>query len=144
MSDVINRLRYMPTILRTICLASLGLGVMLPISLLFPTNHVQMFDDNLTVGQLWSQGYAPFVVMCSGALLIQGIGLVRGFPWSRWLVVLQYVLFIPLVVVYMIHHDGDHRSLVIQTVVTGVAWAAFFYWYLFQKQKSQFNDDTPG
>jgi hypothetical protein len=144
MSDVINRLRYMPIILRTVCLTSLGLGVMLPISLCFPANHVQVFDDNLTVGQLWSQGYAPFFFICSGALLIQGIGLIRGVSWSRWLVVLQYVFFIPLVVVYMIHHDGDHRSLVIQTFVTGVAWAAFFYWYLFQKQKSQFNGDPSG
>jgi uncharacterized membrane protein (DUF2068 family) len=96
------------------------------------------------VRQLWSQGYAPFAVIVGGALLLQGVGLIRGASWSRWLVVLQYVFFIPLVAVYMIHHDGDHRSLVIQTFFTGVVWAAFFYWYLFKKQKSQFIGDTAG
>jgi hypothetical protein len=31
MNDVYNRLKYMPTILRTLCMASLGLGVIMPV-----------------------------------------------------------------------------------------------------------------
>lgn len=115
---------------------------MLPISLCFPANHVQMFEDNLTVGQLWSQGYAPFAFISGGALLLQGIGLIQGVSWSRWHVVLQYVFFMPLVVVYMIHHDGDHGSLVIQTFVTGVVWAAFFIGIYFKNKRANFDSDT--
>jgi hypothetical protein len=141
-NDVFNRLKYMPTILRTLCMASLGLGVIMPVLACFPSSHVQIFDDDLTVRELWAQGYGPFFVISGGELLLQGIGLYRGISWSRWLVVFQYLFIVPLVAIYLFHHDSDQRLLVLQTLVAGVLWAALAYWYLFHKQKDQFIDET--
>jgi len=142
MNDVFNRLRYMPTILRTLCMASLGLGVIMPVLACFPSSHFQIFDDDLTGRELWTQGYGPFFVISGGELLLQGIGLYRGISWSRWLVVFQYLFVVPLVAIYLFHHDTDQRFLVMQTLGGGVVWAAFFYWYLFRKQKNQFIGET--
>lgn len=119
-------------------MASTVLGVIMPVLVCFPSSHFQMFDDDLTGRELWAQGYGPFLVISGGELLVQGIGLYRGISWSRWLVVFQYIFIVPLVVIYLFHHDSGQRLLVMQTLVAGVIWAAFSYWYLFHKQKNQF------
>lgn len=100
-----------------------------------PLEKVGIFDETLTVRELWAYGYAPFVVLIGVILLAASIGLLRGRSWSRWIIVFLYPLTIPFAVIYSLRHPESIGTLALQGVVAGSVHAAFCYWYLFCRER---------
>ena len=138
MRRLYEELMAMPVILRLTILASFGTGAALLVTTLFKIGTFQIYDETLTGDQLWSEGYGPFFVIAGLILMSAGLGTFKGRGWARWLVVFLSFAMSPIPLIYSRHHSMQAAHLVWAFVVPGFVWAAFFYWYLFHKQKEHF------
>jgi hypothetical protein len=119
----------MPWLLRITCLASLCTGLAISGASTLQIGSFRINEETLTWGQVWAAGYYPFLVVSALAMVVAGIGIWMRRGWSRWLVVLVYVIASPI-------GDGAFPW---GSCIGAVIWATFFYWYLFWKQKKAFD-----
>lgn len=138
MRRLFEALTAMPVILRLTVLATFCTGAAVLIATLFRVGTFQIYDETLSGEQLWSEGYGPFFVIITLIMIVAGLGILKGRGWARWLVLLIYVAASPVLFIYSRHHPSQNWYLVWSFVVPAFLWAAFFYWYLFHKQKAFF------
>jgi len=84
-------------------------------------------------------GYYPFIVAAALSLTVAGIGIWLRRGWSRWIVVLLYLIASPIEIIYWRSHTQGAPGLPWGYGIEGVVWGGFFYWYLFYKQKNAFD-----
>ena len=135
---IIRDLENMPLILRFVCIASFLTGVVVALATMFPVGGMRINGETLSRAQLWEKGYVPFLLVAGTAMALAGIGIVRRWGWSRWIVVLLYVFTAPIQYIYARQHPNTVMFSAVD-LIPGVTWAVFFYWYLFHKQKKAFN-----
>jgi hypothetical protein len=138
MKRLFEPLAAMPRILRLIVLASFFTGTAVLIATVFRVGTFRIYDETLSGEQLWSEGYGPFFVIIALIMIAAGVGILKGRRWARWLVLLIYVAASPVLFIYSRHHPSQNGYLLWIFVVPAFLWAAFFYWYLFHKQKDFF------
>ena len=134
-----ERVRTMPWVLKITSLASVCLGILMPLFACLPSAPFEIFDEQVTVRELWVYGYGPFVVLWGLALLAAGFGLLRGIGWSRWIIVFHHAFLIPLATIYWLRRRENLGILVFETFVLGSIWGVFFFWYLFRRHKDLFS-----
>jgi hypothetical protein len=134
---IIRDLEKMPLVLRLACISSFLMGVVVVPTTLLPVGGMRIIDETLSTAELWDKSYAPFLLIMGIAMILAGIGIFRGWGWSRWIVVLLYVFTAPVEYIYSRHHPNT-AMFSTTNLIPGVIWAAFFYWYLFHKQKKAF------
>jgi hypothetical protein len=129
----------MPLLLRLTCLASLGAGLGMLVISLFQIGSFRIIDETLSWEQARAAGYHPSVVISGVAMTIAGIGIWIRRGWSRWLVVLLYVIASPIEIIYCRSHPQGVSGMPWGYGITAAVWAGFFYWYLYYKQKNAFH-----
>ncbi len=72
-------------------------------------------------------------------MVVTGVGIWQRWKWSRWLVVLFYLIPLPIPVIYLRSHPQAVTDVIFSYGISAVMWAGFFYWYLFYKQKNAFD-----
>jgi hypothetical protein len=138
-NDVVGRLRGMPWILRTTCLASLGVGLALLVMSIFQIGSVRIDDEALSWGQIRGEGYYSFLIVSALLLTAAGVGIWLHRGWSRWIVVLLYLITSPIEIISRWHHTRGTPGLPWDYGIEAVVWGGFFYWYLFYKQTKFFD-----
>ncbi|HVB56539.1 MAG TPA: hypothetical protein VNE63_08930 [Candidatus Acidoferrales bacterium] len=137
-NGVIARFEAMPLVMRLVCLASLCAGFMLLVISLLQVGSIRIFDETLSWSQVRAAGYYPFLVGSGLAMVVTGVGIWKLWKWSRWLVVLGYLIPLPIPLIYLRSHPQTGTDVMFTYAISAVVWAGFFYWYLFFKQKSTF------
>jgi hypothetical protein len=135
----IRRLDGMPWLLRITCLASLCTGLGISAASILQIGSFRINEETLTWGQVRAAGYYPFLVVSALAMTVAGIGIWMRRGWSRWLVVLVYVIASPIEIIYWRNHPHGDGAFPWGSCIGAVIWTTFFYWYLFWKQKKAFD-----
>src|SRR5271169_4756813 len=91
-----NRLAEMPGLLQTICVANMCIGIGFLSLCILQIGTFQINDETLSWEQLRAAGYYPFLIIDSLAMIVAGFGIWMRRGWSRWLVVLIYVITSPI------------------------------------------------
>lgn len=139
LNEVISQLDSMPWVLRITCLASLCMGLVLLVMSIFQIGSFRINDETLSWEQLSVAGYYPFLVVSALAMTAAGIGVWLRRGWSRWVVVLLYVIASPIEIIYWRSHTQGVPGLPWGYGISAVVSGGFFYWYLFYKQKHAFD-----
>jgi hypothetical protein len=79
MKILIKKLFAMPKLLWLTIVLCFVFGLLLPFSVCSPSATFNIFDEQLTGRDLWSYGYAPFLLLMALAFLVAAIGLFRGW-----------------------------------------------------------------
>jgi hypothetical protein len=135
MKTFIKKLLAMPRLLGLTIVLCFVFGLFMPFSVCSPSSSFTIFDQRLTGRDLWSYGYAPFLLLMALAFLVAAVGLFRGWGWSRWIIVLLYSSMIPFIFIFGRQHPDEMGGMIVQTVIMGGIWAGFWYWYLFRREK---------
>jgi hypothetical protein len=138
MKSLFEALSAMPLILKLTVMATFCTGAAVLVVTVFRFGTFQIYDETLSGEQLWAEGYGPFFVIIALIMLASGLGMFKGRRWSRWFVLFIYVAASPVPLIYSRHHPSQDAFLLWSFVASGSVWAAFFYWYLFHKQKEFF------
>jgi hypothetical protein len=138
-NGVISRLEAMPLIMRLTCLASLSTGLAFLVITVGQIGSIRIIDETLSWSQVRTAGYYPFLVALALATTTAGIGIWMRWGWSRWLVVLLYLIDSPIEIIYWRSHTHGDAVFPWGGCIGAVVWAAFFYWYLFCNQKKAFD-----
>jgi hypothetical protein len=139
LNRAIRRLDGMLLILRLTCLGSLCAGLAMLVICILQTGTFGINDERLSWAQIRAAGYYPFLVIVAVAMTIAGLGIWMRRGWSRWLVVLLYLIDSPIEIIYWRSHPHGNVVFPWGGCIGAVVWAAFFYWYLFYNQKKAFD-----
>jgi hypothetical protein len=138
MRKVVLALTAMPLILRLTVLATVCTGAALLVVTAFRIGSFRIYDERLSGQELWSEGYGPFFLIIALLMLTAGLGMLKGRRWSRWLLLFLYVPCSPVLLIYSRHRSREDAHLTWGFAISALLWAAFYYWYLFHKQKQFF------
>jgi hypothetical protein len=138
-SGVIRRLDSMPWLLRIICIGSLSAGLAMLVICILQIGTFGINDERLSWVQIRAAGYYPFLVITAVVMTIAGFGIWMRRGWSRWLVVLLYLIDSPIEIINWRSHPHANVGFLWGGCIGAVIWAAFFYWYLFYNQKKAFD-----
>lgn len=138
-NGLVRRLDSMALLLRIMCIASLCAGLALSVMSIFQIGSLRINDETLSWQQVRVAGYYPFVIVSALAVTAAGIGIWLRRGWSRWIVVLFYVITSPIEIIYWRSHTHGVHELPWSYGITAIASGGFFYWYLFYKQRDAFN-----
>lgn len=139
MNRAVSRVENMPLLLRITCLASLCTGLAILVISIFQVGSFRINDETLSWGQVRAAGYYPFLVVSALSMTVAGIGIWMRRGWSRWIVVLLYVIASPVEIIYWRSHTHGVPGFPWGYGIGAVVWGGFFYWYLFYKQKNAFD-----
>jgi len=138
MKIFVKKLFALPHLLGLTIIICCVFGFLLPFSICSSSATFDIGGERLSGRELWTYGYAPFLLLLALAFLVAAVGLYQGWSWSRWIIVLLYVLMIPVIVIYGRRHPEETGSIIVQilqTLIVGGVWAAFWYWYLFHREQ---------